>query len=98
MDQDKLRKLAGMPAVLTEAARPSKYEGTGDWDADFDEVERLLAAALRIVKSSAWNEWMTATDTNYDVNVKRISDALVGELEQANGTLAVLMNEMEKAT
>ena len=74
-----------------------RYDETAAWDADFNKLEDLINAAIKIVTSENWKKHMRDTDQNFDVNVKRISDALVGELEQANGTLSVLMNEMMKA-
>ena len=97
MDQNKLRKLAGMPATLTEGARPSKYEESADFDADYDEVEAHLAAALKILNSPAWKEWMKVTDENYSTSAVEMSRRLQDKIEQAKDAADAFYTHMEKA-
>jgi hypothetical protein len=97
MDQSKLRKLAGMP-VLAEGARPSKYEESADFDADYDELEAHLTAALKILKSPAWNEWMKATDHNYSTSAVEMSRRLEDKVTLAKEAATNFYSHMEQAS
>lgn len=81
-------------STVTEGIR---YDDSSDFDADLNTVETAIKNALKIVESAQWQDWMEATDENYDVKVKDKNKRLAIALSAAKTAFDALSNELDDA-
>ena len=70
---------------VVEARTSTKsYEDSSDFEDAYSQVEQHIKAALAILESPPWREWMKATDANFGSNIRavRTSEDLHSKLQE----------------
>lgn len=86
MDNNQLRRLAGLPP-LKKQALTEEYKESSDFDADMDKALKLLNDALLIIKSTSWKKHMHDTDYTFGTEGKGRSSDIE---EQLSATITSL--------
>ncbi len=68
----KFREFLNTNPVVEARTSTKSYEDSTDFEEAIGQVESHLKAALAILESPPWREWMQATDTNFGSNIKAV--------------------------
>lgn len=86
MDQNKLRKLAGLPTIKESVTKKvsEQYAESSDFDSDISDLNDHLNKALKIVSSANWAQHLKDTVDNFGVDgLDDTHDKLLDCIKQA---------------
>ena len=97
MDLQRLQQLAGLPLTESKQILTERYEESADFDADYEQIQKHLAAAKKIVESANWKKHLSDTDKNFDTECVTYSGDALKSLNEAIAAFTEFYNHIEKA-
>jgi hypothetical protein len=98
MNEQQLRKLAGLPPAAEKKVLTERYEGSHEFDADIGDADKNLKAALKVVQSPNWKRHMKDTDDNYSTKAIQKSADVERKIKEAIRVLDDLYDHMLEAS